>query len=168
MKTSISLFVALILLISCNHQTGTGSGRSGNAVSVELNPGKNRITFESEGETLVGDLYLPRTYKNGDKLPGIIVGGSWTTVKEQMAGLYAEKLAEKGFAALAFDHRFYGESGGEPRYVENPEAKTEDFINAVRYLKSLPVISSEKIGGMAICASGGYMAQAVAKDQSFK
>lgn len=60
---------------------------------------------ESAGETLVGNLFLPLTHTSDDKLPTVIVCGSWITVKEQMANLYAAQLAEKGFAALAFDFR---------------------------------------------------------------
>src|SRR5687768_17178020 len=82
------------------------------AAAQELAPGINRVTFTSEGETLVGHLHLPATYRAGDRLPAVLVAGSWTTVKEQMADLYARRLAEKGFAALSFDYRFYGESGG--------------------------------------------------------
>ncbi len=83
-----------------------------------LKPGINRITFTSVGEKLVGNLYLPTNYKSGDKLPTVIVSGSWTTVKEQMAGKYAQKLSERGYAALAFDSRSFGESGGKLRSVE--------------------------------------------------
>lgn len=53
------------------------------------------------GDRLVGDLYLPAATA-GD-LPALAVTGSWTTVKEQMASLYAQRLAQRGFAALAFD-----------------------------------------------------------------
>ena len=168
-KLSISL-LATILSFGCNPKT-QDQGQSTQPVeerNTGLKPGKNAITFTSEGETLVWHLYLPASYQEGERLPGIIVGGSWTTVKEQMAGLYAEKLSQKGFATLAFDHRFYGESGGEPRFVELPEAKTVDFINAMNYLQSLPVIDGNKVGGMAVCASGGYMAEAIADSENFK
>jgi fermentation-respiration switch protein FrsA (DUF1100 family) len=55
-----------------------------------------------------------------------------------MAGLYARKLSEQGFAALAFDSRYYGESGGAPRQLESPTAKVQDLKNAITYLSSLP------------------------------
>lgn len=90
----------------------------------------NKVTFKSEGETLVGNLYLPTSKVESEKIPAIIVGGSWITVKEQMAGLYAERMAEQGFAALAFDFRTFGESGGEPRQYESGALKTQDFKNA--------------------------------------
>jgi fermentation-respiration switch protein FrsA (DUF1100 family) len=126
-----------------------------------------KVTFLSEGILLAGNLFLPGT-TSGDRLPAIIVGGSWITVKEQMAGLYARLLAEQGFATLAFDFRYFGESGGEPRQLESGAAKTQDFKNAMSYLQSLPVIDDKRIGGLAICASAGYMARAVAEDSRFR
>lgn len=136
--------------------------------SEDLKPGLNRVTFMSEGQTIVGHLYLPSDYTAGKKLPAAIVTGSWLTVKEQMAGLYAQKLADKGIAALAFDFRHFGESGGEPRQIESPTAKTRDIVNAVTYLQSLPAVDAERIGGFGICASAGYMAMAVAADSRLK
>lgn len=145
-----------------------GANMNANASTTSLMPGANRITFRSEGETLVGHLYLPATYKAGDKLPAVVVTGSWTTVKEQMAGTYARKLAEQGFAALAFDFRFFGESGGQPRQYESPAAKVRDIQNAVSFLESVPAVDRARIGGLSICASAGYMAIATAEDRRIK
>lgn len=128
----------------------------------------NRVTFKSEGETLVGNLFLPTSKKEGEKLPAVVVGGAWLTVKEQMASFYARRLAEQGLAALAFDFRNFGESGGEPRQYESGEAKTQDFKSAVTFLQSQPVIDPERIGGLGICASASYLARAVAEDKRFK
>ncbi|AFY97020.1 alpha/beta hydrolase [Chamaesiphon minutus] len=133
-----------------------------------LQPGINRVTFQSEGETLVGNLYLPANYKTGDKLPTVIVTGAWTTVKEQMPNVYAQKLADRGFATFAFDFRYWGESGGAPRQYESPNAKVQDIRNAASFLKTLSVVDGDRLGGLGICASAGYMAQAVANDPNFK
>lgn len=130
--------------------------------------GKNAVSFESEGVTLKGHLFLPAEYEDGKTYPTVMVTGSWTTVKEQMAGTYAQRLADEGYATLAFDFRFYGESGGEPRQYESPEAKIKDIQNAVTYLLSLPVVDSGRIGGLGICASAGYMAHAAGQDRRIK
>ncbi len=111
---------------------------------------------------MVGNLYLPTSYKAGDKLPAVVVAGAWTTVKEQMPELYAKRLVEQGFATLTFDFRLWGESGGELREYESPQKKIEDIKNAVTYLRSLPMIDANRIGGLGVCASAGYMAQAIA------
>jgi uncharacterized protein len=139
-------------------------------VKTDLRPGENDITFQSEGEEMAGVFYLPATYTTEYKLPAVIVTGSWTTVKEQMAGLYARKLAEQGYATLAFDFRYFGESGGNPLNYESPVAKIRDIQNAVTYLQTIDAVDIQRIGGLSICASAGYMAVAVSQDsriQSF-
>ena len=76
-------------------------------------------------------------------------------MKEQSSGLYAQKLAEKGFLTIAFDPSFTGESGGEPRYMASPDINTEDFQAAVDYLITNPEVNPEKIGILGICGWGG-------------
>ncbi len=122
-------------------------------------PVKIRVTFPGEGGvTLVGNLYLPENYKPGDRLPGIMVAGTWTSVKEQMAERYARRMAQRGYAALSFDFRNYGESGGEPRQYESARLKSADIQSAAQYLRSRPEVDPERIGGLAVCASASYMA----------
>jgi fermentation-respiration switch protein FrsA (DUF1100 family) len=127
-----------------------------------LRPGMNRVTFTSEGDTIVGNLFLPPSYARGAKLPLVVVTGSWLTVKEQMPNRYAGRLADRGFAALTFDFRGFGESEGSPRQYESPARKSVDIRNAVAFARTLPFTQPDGIGGLAICASAGYMARAVA------
>ncbi len=118
------------------------------------------VSFDSNGVTLKGTLYKPEGAIGA--LPGAIVTGAWTTVKEQMSGTYARELASRGFAALAFDFTGWGESGGEPRFVEDPVTKTADIKAATDYMTSRDDIAS--VSGLGVCASSGYMAEAVADD----
>ncbi len=127
-----------------------------------------KINFKSDGLTLVGDLYYPADYQEGKSYPALIVSGSWTTVKEQMAGLYAQKLADKGFITLAFDFRNFGESEGEPRFYENPAFKKEDIKNAVTFLQSLGEVDNDKIGAFAVCAGSMYTLMAASEDKRIK
>jgi fermentation-respiration switch protein FrsA (DUF1100 family) len=121
------------------------------------------VTFQSEGSRLSGNLYFPPQYEPGTRLPGILVTGSWTTVKEQMAGLYAQRLAQVGFVTLAFDFRHWGTSEGHPRQFESPEHKIRDLENAAVYLQSRPEVAADGVGALAICASAGYLAHAVTR-----
>lgn len=77
-------------------------------------------------------------------------------VKEQTSGLYAQQLAKRGFATLAYDASHYGESGGLPRDLENPSDRVQDIRSAIGYLASLPQIDASRIGTLGICAGGGY------------
>jgi dienelactone hydrolase len=127
-----------------------------------------KVTFQSEGLNLVGNLFTPADFDKSKKYAAVIVDGSWTTVKEQMQGLYANALAEKGFITLAFDHRYFGESEGQPREFENHDVKVQDIKDAVTYLQTLPYVDEDKIAGLGVCASGAYMMQAVAEDHRLK
>lgn len=138
------------------------------AENIAQRVAKKETSFMSEGLCLEGDLYLPGTCREGDKMPAVIVGGSWTTVKEQMAGTYAKELAKAGFITLAFDHRFFGQSEGEPKGYESPKHKIEDFKNALTYLQELPFVEEDKIGALGVCASAGYLANVAAQDNRLK
>ena len=135
---------------------------AGAAPAGALRPGPNRVTFASEGDTLVGTLFLPPSYAAGTRLPLVVVTGSWTTVKEQMPAVYARRLAARGYAALTFDFRGFGESQGAPREYESPARKSVDIRNAAAFARTLPVVDGERVGGLAVCASAGYMARAIA------
>ena len=126
------------------------------------------VTFESNHQTLAGDLYLPDDYQAGTKLPGVVVTGAWTTVKEQMPATYAESMADRGYAVLAFDFRNWGESGGNERQLENPANKTEDIIAAANYLTTRPEVEADRVAGLGICASAGYMADAAVQSEDIK
>ena len=126
------------------------------------------VNFESKNQNLVGNLYLPDDYQEGDKLPGVVVTGAWTTVKEQMPATYAEELADRGYAVMAFDFRNWGESGGNERQLENPINKTQDIIAAANYLTTRPEVDSKRIAGLGICASAGYMADAALASEDIK
>ena len=121
------------------------------------------VAFLSHGIAMKGVLHLPPSHQEGQKHPVVVVTGSWTTVKEQMAGLYARKLAEQGFAAFTFDFRNFGESGGEPRQLESARLKAEDIVAASAFVHTLPEVDSEHVGGLGVCASAGYMGHAIAQ-----
>ncbi len=114
------------------------------------------VTFPSEDAELRGVLHLPHGPTAAGPAPGVVVTGSWTTVKEQMAGRYARRLAEEGFATVAFDHRGFGESGGYPRDLESPAVKAADIHAAVTFLADHPDVDGDRLGALGVCASAGY------------
>lgn len=124
-----------------------------------------KVTFTNRyGLTLSGDLYLPKN-RSDRRLAAIAVSGPFGAVKEQSSGLYAQTMAERGFAALAFDPSYAGESGGTPRNVASPDINTEDFSAAVDFLGLHPAVDRERIGIIGICGWGGMALSAVAVDK---
>lgn len=96
-----------------------------------------KVTFKSEGLKLVGNLFIPENYKEGEQLPAIVIATPGGGLKEQTAGIYAEKLSTKGFITLVYDSRTYGESEGEPRNLEEVHLKVGDIHNAISYMGTL-------------------------------
>ncbi len=127
----------------------------------------SKVTFKNRyGITLVADMYIPKDATG--KLAAIAVCGPFGAVKEQVSGLYAQTLAERGFLTIAFDPSFTGESGGEPRYVASPDINTEDFCAAIDFLSTYDKADSERIGIIGICGWGGFALNAAAIDTRIK
>lgn len=129
---------------------------------------RETVTFRTRyGVTLAEDLYLPKD-RADRRLPALAVGGPFGAVKEQSSGLCAQTMAERGFATLAFDPSYTGESGGVPRNIASPDINTEDFSAAIDYLGLHSSVDRERIGVIGICGWGGMALNAVAVDKRVK
>ena len=126
-----------------------------------------KVTFETQyGLTLAADLYEPKEAKG--KLAAIAVSGPFGACKEQSSGLYAMRMAERGFVAMAFDPSYTGESSGTPRRTASPDINTEDFMAAVDFLSKRENVDPAKIGIIGICGWGGIALNAAAADTRIK
>ncbi|MCI8491376.1 MAG: alpha/beta hydrolase, partial [Lachnospiraceae bacterium] len=126
-----------------------------------------KVTFHNRfGITLVADLYEPKNAQG--KLPAIAVSGPFGAIKEQCSGLYALKMAERGFLTIAFDPSFTGESTGTPRYVASPDINTEDFSATVDFLSVQENVDSKQIGIIGICGWGGLALNVASIDTRIK
>ena len=131
----------------------------------------NKVSFPNTNGlniTMSGLINFPENFDSTKTSPAIVVSHPGGGVKEQTAGTYAKKLAEKGYIALAYDASYQGESGGEPRQLENPHVRTEDVSAAIDYLTTLDYVDNERIGAMGICAGAGYTANAAINDRRIK
>ncbi len=126
------------------------------------------VTFSNRTWEVAATLHLPRDFDRTRQYAAIVCVHPGSSCKGQTAGIYAEKLAEEGFVALAFDASFQGESGGEPRYIEDPATRVEDVRCAVDYLTTLPYVDEERIGVLGVCAGGGYAVNAAMTEHRIK
>ena len=126
------------------------------------------VTFKSYALTLAGNLHLPADFDAGKQYAAIVCVHPSGGVKEQTAGLYAARLAEQGFIALAFDAAYQGDSSGEPRHLENPYQRVEDVSAAIDFLTTLAYVDNARIGVLGTCAGGGYATHASVIDTRIK
>ncbi|UUC44425.1 alpha/beta hydrolase [Flavobacterium cerinum] len=116
-----------------------------------------KITFRNIAWDNAGIIYFPTDFDQNKKYPTIITMHPIGSCKEQTAGtIYGKALAESGFVVLAFDASFQGESGGTPRYIENPYQRTDDVRYAIDYLETLTYVDADKIGILGVCGGGAY------------
>ena len=178
-KLLLAAALAGAMLTSCTQKNNNNQNSEGMNTTLTLTQewdkvfplsekvNHRKVTFETQyGLTLAADLYTPKDAKG--KLAAIAVSGPFGAVKEQCSGLYAMRMAERGFVALAFDPSYTGESSGEPRRTASPDINTEDFMAAVDFLSQQEGVDPERIGIIGICGWGGIALNAAAADTRIK
>lgn len=129
---------------------------------------RQNVFFKNRQIDVAADLYLPEDFKEDGKYAAIVVAHPGSSCKEQTAGIYASKLSKNGFVTLAVNASYQGESGGEPRDIEDPAARMEDIRCAIDYLVTLPYVGPERIGALGICAGGGYVTNVAMTERRIK
>jgi len=173
-----SIFITLIAVLSVTQLFGRAkSGRKTDTTITRKEHytfhlsdkvTRKKVSFKNRyGITIVGDLYLPKKQGSG-LMAAIAISGPFGAVKEQSSGLYALAMAERGFASLAFDPSYTGESSGAPRNIASPDINTEDFSAAVDYLGTQKIVDKNRIGIIGICGFGGFSLSAAAMDKRIK
>lgn len=124
-----------------------------------------KVNFKSNDQNIVGIL-CHNDYK--DKKPAVVILGPICSVKEQSPIQYAAQLAEKGFVALCFDARGYGESEGQPRQFESLKIKAQDVKASIDYLTLRNDVDANQIFLIGICNGANEMMQVSIDDNRIK
>lgn len=130
-----------------------------------------RITFRNRDMywDIAADLHFPADFDQSKTYPTVVAAHPIGSCKEQTSGaIYAPALAEAGYVVIAFDASFQGESGGEPRFLEDPSQRVQDFSRVVDYLVTLPYVDEDRIGVLGVCGGGGYTWKAAQVEKRFK
>ena len=183
MKTLLATALMGLTLASCTNKEQTKTEENMTTLKLTQEWDKvfplsekvnhRKVTFETQyGLTLAADLYEPKEAPSEASgayaFPAIAVSGPFGATKEQSSGLYAMRMAERGFVALAFDPSYTGESSGEPRRTASPDINTEDFMAAVDFLSKQDNVDANRIGIIGICGWGGIALNAAAADTRIK
>lgn len=134
-------------------------------------PGKvniHPVTYKLGGLDIAANVYTPANYDAAKKYPVVVVAHPNGGVKEQVAGLYAQRLADQGYITITADAAYQGASGGEPRNVDKPAHRIEDIHGMADFIASYPGVDSKRLGLLGICGGGGYSLAAARTDKRFQ
>lgn len=126
------------------------------------------VTYKLNGIDISANVYTPANYDSSKKYPTVVVAHPNGGVKEQVAGLYAQRLAEQGYITIAADAAYQGASGGQPRNVDKPSYRIEDIHGMADIISKYAGVDSARLGLLGICGGGGYSLAAAQTDKRFK
>lgn len=126
------------------------------------------MKYDLHGIQIAANVYTPANYDPAKKYPAVVVAHPNGGVKEQVAGLYAQRLAEQGYITITADAAYQGASGGMPRSVDKPANRIEDIHGMADYISQYPGVDTSRLGLLGVCGGGGYSLVAAETDQRFK
>lgn len=126
------------------------------------------VSYKVNGINIAANIYTPANYNPNKKYPTVVVAHPNGAVKEQVAGLYAQKLAEQGYITIAADAAYQGASGGEPRGTDKPANRINDIHGMADYIVNFPGVDKDNLGLLGICGGGGYSIKVAQTDKRFK
>ena len=126
------------------------------------------VTYTLNGLKIAAHVYTPVGYDASKKYPAVVVAHPNGGVKEQVAGLYAQRLAELGYITIAADASYQGASEGTPRNVDKPFFRTQDIHGMADFIGTYPGVDADKFVALGICGGGGYTLNAAKSDKRFK
>jgi uncharacterized protein len=129
---------------------------------------KRDIVFPSGDNYCAAWLFLPDGASPSARVPGVAMAHGLGAVKEMYLEFFARNFATAGIAAVLFDYRHFGASGGEPRQRVAPHDQTEDYRSALTCLSLQREVDADRLGVWGTSFSGGHVLHVAAYDPRVK
>lgn len=126
------------------------------------------VSYKLNGLKIAANVYTPANFDAKKNYPAVVVAHPNGGAKEQVAGLYAQRLAELGYVTITADAAYQGASEGQPRHTDKPQYRTEDIHGMTDFISTYPGVDANRLGALGICGGGGYTINAAKSDKRFK
>lgn len=127
----------------------------------------SEVSFDSAGVRCVG------TYLRGEgdafvdergNRPCVVLAHGFGGTADSGLLRFAERFAQAGIDALAFDYRHFGASEGEPRQLISIRGQQQDYAAAIAYARTLEGVDPERIVVWGSSYSGGHVVAVAVAD----
>lgn len=123
---------------------------------------RRELRFPSGSTTCAADLYMPANA--GARVPCVVMGHGFTGTRDLGLASYAMRFASAGVAAVVFDYRHFGTSGGEPRQLLSIRDQLEDWRAAIAFARGCAELDPARVAIWGTSLSGGHVIAIAADD----
>jgi fermentation-respiration switch protein FrsA (DUF1100 family) len=97
-------------------------------------------------------LYLPAAQAP----PVVVMAHGFAGTRDVALPWFAERFARAGIAALVFDYRHFGASGGLPRQIVDPARQLDDWRSAIAWAREQPHLDGRRLALWGSSLGGGH------------